>query len=301
MIVVPARGRGSRNRPGQAELERVTGQAGRLLIVSDFDGTLAVGSRDPAAASIVPLARRALRRLARIEWDQPERLAVAILSGRAAADVAARVRVGGIRYLGDHGLQVGTLLRGHRPESLVATTPSGHEGSIEPASILAARVPELLGWPTWLFVERKGPSVAFHVRQAEDRAAARAAVEAAIATIDRKLPAHELAHYRGRLVVDLRPRSAGGKREALEQLIGELQPAAVIAFGDDLSDADGFAVIRDARAQGRIDGLAVAVTGPHGLPDEVRDAADLVVPTPYDAARMLAWTARALEALPAAG
>ena len=266
--------------------------------MSDFDGTLAEGSRDPAAASIVLLARRSLRRLARVERDRPERLAVAILTGRAAADVAARVRVGGIHYLGDHGLQVGTFPRGRRAEDLEAALAAGHEASIEPASILADRVPELLGWPAWLFVERKGPSVAFHVRQAEDRAAARAAVEAAIATIDRDLPPHDLAHYRGRLVVDLRPRSAGGKREALERLVEELRPAAVIVFGDDLSDADAFAVIRDARGVGCMDGLAVAVTGPHGMPDEVRDAADLVLATPYEAARILAWIARAVEAEP---
>jgi trehalose 6-phosphate phosphatase len=268
------------------------------LIVSDFDGTLAEGSRDPAAAMIVPLARRALRRLARIERTRPERLAVAILTGRAAADAATRVRVGGIRYLGDHGLQVGTYPRGRPAEHLEATFAGGHEASFEPAAILADRVPRLLGSPSWLFVERKGPSVAFHVRQAEDRVAARAAVEAAIEAVDRDIPAHDLAHYRGRLVVDLRPRTAGGKREAVERLLRELRPAAVIAFGDDVSDADAFAVLRDARAGTAIDGLAVGVTGPHGMPDEVRERADLVLATPHEAARMLSLIARALEGEP---
>ena len=280
--------------PGRADLERVLRRDGRLLVVSDFDGTLAEGSRDPAAATIVPLARRSLRRLAGIELARPERLAVAILTGRAAADVAARVRVGGIRYLGDHGLQVGSFPRGRPAEVLVATVGTGHEGSVGPAAILAERVPRLLGSPDWLFVERKGPSVAFHVRQADDRAAARSAVEAAIEMIDRELPAHDLAHYRGRLVVDLRPRSAGGKREALERLMAELRPASVIAFGDDVSDADAFDVLRAARDSGGVDGLAVGVTGPHGVPDEVREAADVVLATPFEAARMLAAIARAL-------
>ncbi len=288
----------TRPRPGRTDLSRILERPGRLLIVSDFDGTLAEGSRDPAAAMIVPLARRALRRLARIERTRPERLAVAILTGRAVADAASRVRVGGIRYLGDHGLQMGTYPRGRPAEHLEAVFASGHEASFEPAAVLADRVPRLLGSPSWLFVERKGPSVAFHVRQAEDRVAARAAVEAAIEAVDRDLPPHDLAHYRGRLVVDLRPRSAGGKREALERLLDQLRPAAVIAFGDDLSDADAFVVLRDARAATAIDGLAVGVTGPHGMPDEVRERADLVLPTPYEAARMLAWIARTLEREP---
>ncbi len=263
--------------------------------MADFDGTLAEGSRDPGAASIVPLARRALRRIARVAAAQPERVVVAILTGRTALDVAARVRVGGIVYLGDHGLQSGTFPRGGNPAGLSTTFHGGHDGSIEPAETLARRVPEVLGRPAWLFVERKGPSVAFHVRQAEDRVAARAAVERAIEAVDAELPAHELAHYRGRLVVDLRPRSAGGKGEAFERLLDELRPDTVVAFGDDVSDADGFAVLRGARAAGTLDGLAVAVTGPHGMPDEVRVGADLHLDTPFDAARALSVLAATLE------
>jgi trehalose-phosphatase len=287
----PRRARGR----DRADLERVLSRRDRLLIVADFDGTLAEGSRDPAAATIVPLARRALRRLACIAQAHPERLAVVILTGRTVADVAERVRVGGIRYLGDHGLQAGTFPRGRGPSRLVTTFREGHEASHAPAEILAARVPEALGRPEWLFVERKGPSVAFHVRQAEDRAAARAAVEAAIQTVDRDLPPHDLAHYRGRLVVDLRPRSAGGKGEAFVRLMAELRPGSMIAFGDDVSDADAFAVLRAARDSNGIEGLAVGVTGPHGMPDEVRAAADLVLSTPFEAALVLAWVARALE------
>ena len=68
-----------------------------------------------------------------------------------------------------------------------------------------------------------------------------------------------------------------------------------MAFGDDLSDADGFAVLRSGRAAGRIDGLAVAVTGPHGMPDEVRASADVLLATPFLAARALAALASVLE------
>ena len=125
--------------------------------------------------------------------------------------------------------------------------------------------------------------------------AARAAVEAAIEQVDRELPPHELGHYRGRLVVDLRPRSAGGKREAFEELLARERPATVVAFGDDVSDADGFGVLRAARTAGTSGGLAVAVTGPHGMPDEVHAAADVVLDTPFDAARALSALAAVLE------
>lgn len=291
----PERGGVGEGRDAIRAIASLAARPGRLLMICDFDGTLAEGSRDPGATVIVPLARRALRRLARIAGERPERVAVAILTGRTSADVAARVRVGGITYLGDHGLQAGTFARGGDPARLITTFRGGHEASLEPAEILAARVPEVLGRPVWLFVERKGPSVAFHVRQAEDRAGARAAVEAAIEDVDRDLPPHDLTHYRGRLVVDLRPRTAGGKREAFEALLAEQRPATIVAFGDDLSDADGFAVLRAAREAGVVGALAVAVTGPHGMPDEVRDAADVLLGSPADVARALAAIATVLE------
>ena len=274
---------------------RLGADPGRLLVVCDFDGTLAVGSRDPGAAAIIPLARRALRRLAGVAAALPDRVSVAILTGRTAADVAARVRVGGILYLGDHGLQAGSFPRGGDPARIETTFRAGHESSLAPAEVLATRVPEILGHPAWLFVERKGPSVAFHVRQAEDRVAARSAVEAAIAEVDSASPPHDLAHYRGRLVVDLRPRDAGGKREAFDALLADLQPATVVAFGDDSSDADAFAVLRAAREAGSLDGLAVGVTGPHGMPDDVRAAADALLDTPRDVARALSALARSVE------
>ena len=106
---------------------RLGARPGRLLVVCDFDGTLAEGSRDPAAASVVPLARRALRRLARVAVARPQRVTVAILTGRTSADVAARVRVGGITYLGDHGLQTGTFPRGGDPARIETTFRAGHE------------------------------------------------------------------------------------------------------------------------------------------------------------------------------
>lgn len=282
-------------RAGIAAIAGVASSPGLLLVVADFDGTLALGSRDPGATTIVPLARRALRRLARVAAGHPERLAVAVLTGRTVLDVASRVRVGGLTYLGDHGLQAGTFARGGDPARLVTTFHAGHDESLEPAEILARRVPEILGGPSWLFVERKGPSVAFHVRQADDRVAARAAVVAAVETVDRELPPHDLAHYRGRLVVDLRPRTAGGKREAFERLLAERRPASIVAFGDDVSDADGFSVLRAARGSGAIRGLAVGVVGPHGMPEEVRAAADVILATPFEAARALSALASTLE------
>ena len=262
-----------------------------LLVVADFDGTLATGARDPAVARIEPLAQRGLRALARIAAARPDRVYVAVLTGRVVADVAARVRVGGVEYLGDHGLERGSLARGAPAERLVVVTDPAFEPHRRPAEILARGVAEELGSPPWLFVERKGPSVAFHVRQADDVPAARAAVVAAIAAVEarERLTDHGLAHYRGRSVVDLRPAAAGGKREAMASLIARHDPGGILVLGDELSDVDAFEAVVAARggSPSRV-GVTVAV---HGLakaaPDELLAQADLCLASPRTVGRLL--------------
>ncbi len=174
------------------------------------------------------------------------------------------------------------------------------DGHRDPAEALAAGVPAELGHPDWLFVERKGPSVAFHVRQADDVATARAAVVEAIAAVEIRLGlAHGLTHYRGRSVVDLRPRDAGGKREAVERLIAAHRPGAVVAFGDELSDVDAFEAVIAARAVRRPERPGVGITvAVHGVvrpaPAELLAVADLAVAGPRDVGRCSPGLARRL-------
>jgi trehalose-phosphatase len=268
-----------------------------LLVVIDFDGTLAVGSRDPAVARIDPLAQRALRRLGGISTARPERLRLAVLTGRIVADVAARVRVGGVEYLGDHGLEHGHLDRGARAERLAVTTDPAFDIHRDPAEILATGVAEELGSPSWLFVERKGPSVAFHVRQADDVAAARSAVVEAIGAVERRLGlVHGLAHYRGRSVVDLRPRDAGGKREAVERLIARHRPGGIAVLGDEMSDIDAFEAVIAARTGTHRVGVTIAVHGVNRpAPGELLALADLQLRGARDVGRWLTALARRLE------
>lgn len=269
-----------------------------LVVVVDFDGTLAVGTRDPAAARIEPLARRALRKLGGMATAHPERLHVAVLTGRIVADVAARVRVGGIDYLGDHGLQHARLARRGRPERLQPTSDPAFDAQRDAAEALARGVAAELGSPPWLFVERKGPSVAFHVRQAEDVAAARVAVVAAVERVERRLGlVHELAHYRGRSVVDLRPRDAGGKREAVERLVAAHRPGGLIALGDEMSDIDAFEAVHATRAQSGVVGVTVAVHGvARPAPAELLERADLTLGGAHEVGRLLAALSRRLAA-----
>jgi hypothetical protein len=64
-------------------------------------------------------------------------------------------------------------------------------------------------------------------------------------------------------------------------------------LGDDHTDALAFDALRQARARGAVDGLAVAVAGPADLRVGVAERADHVLPSPREAARFLGLLAKA--------
>ena len=274
---------------------------GGLLVVCDFDGTLAPISPDPTAPAILPAARRALRRLARISHRRPERLALAILSGRAALDLAGRVRVGGLTYLGDHGSQGGDLPVGVAAERLAVIHDQRLAGHHAVARRLGLDVERRLGDAAWLFVEPKGPSVSFHFRAADDLDAARSRILAAIAAARAALPPDlrgpRFRHLEGRRVVELRPADAGAKGEAVARLLERHGSTAALVIGDDRTDAEAFAHVADERRAGRLAAsLLLGVRGARETPAELLAAADVILPGPAASAIVLRALARALEA-----
>jgi trehalose 6-phosphate phosphatase len=257
-----------------------------VLIVSDFDGTLAQLNLDPWAARILPLARRSLRRLAAVPGVN-----VVLLSGRTATDLAMRARVGGATYLGNHGAEQGYLARRRRAEGLGVVTASAPERATEAARRLAEEVPSLVP-ESWLVVERKIPAVAFHFRGAPDVPAAAIRVRAAVDEID---PDQLLVRFQGRRVLELRPRGAPTKGEAMHSLLEQIRPAVAFVLGDGRDDALAFDALRKARFDGTCDGLALAVAAHADTVADVSPSADLVLADQIEVARFLAGIRRGLD------
>ena len=261
-------------------LELARGALGEApwLVVSDFDGTLSPLQMDPWGAMIVPLAQRALRRLA----ARPA-TTVVLLSGRGATDLAARVRVGGARYLGNHGMEWGHLAAHVSARRLATSRRPGFEAYDPDAERLATGVPRLVAEP-WLIVERKPPALALHFRAAPDLAVAAGRVRDAVDQLD---PGNRFERVAGMRMLELRPPGATTKAEALTALLDELRPGFVVMLGDDSSDAAAFRALRQARRRGTTTGLAVGVHARADPVPEIVAAADAVLPGPAEAARLL--------------
>jgi trehalose 6-phosphate phosphatase len=219
------------------QLAAAPAEAGLFL---DFDGVLAPIVARPEDARVPRRTRKQLERLAARYG------LVAVVSGRATADVQARVGAAGILYVGSHGLEL-------EPEN---------ERWSRTLAAFAWDAP----WPE-REVEVKGLAVAFHFRDRADEAAARRELDA---IAERAREQGLVARY-GRKVLEVLPPVDSHKGTAVRGMLDSFGLRRALAAGDDTTDLDAFAAL---------DGLEVAVrvaVASEESPPLLVEAADIVV------------------------
>jgi trehalose 6-phosphate phosphatase len=224
---------------------------GELILVTDFDGTLAEIVPDPTAAHARPGALEAIQELVTLLAD------VIVLSSRTQAQLESLVPISGVRLIGDSGL---ALPRHAQREALDQFNAS------------AARL--LQGVPgAWL--EPKPASTAVHFRNAEMSGAEM------LTLLRPLLEGGRLGAALGRRVVEVHAPKAG-KGSALAALLPGEDPAGVVCFGDDENDRTMFDYVSGLD----IPHIAVGVWSPEA-PVDLFDRCDLVVPGPAGAIAVL--------------
>ncbi len=208
--------------PGLAPVvESLAGEG--TLIVLDFDGTLAPIVADRRAAALPKRGRAVLARLARL-------YPVAILSGRAAHDVEARLAGTPVRWvIGSHCAEWPGELQRHRAWlDLVVSWRAA----------LSRRLAAIEG----VDLEVKPLSLALHYRRAPDERAAVASIAQAISDLV------GASVVLGKKVVNLVPAGAGDKGTALRRLVDLAEAKRVLFIGDDVTDEAAFGAVLDVPA-----------------------------------------------------
>ena len=220
-----------------AAIRRIA-QASRPGIVMDFDGTLSEIAPTPDSALIEPRSARALRRLVgRFPL-------VSVLSGRGVSDLADRVGVGGVVYVGNHGAEY--IVDGvYRVAGDVDRDATGIPD-------ILAYLKAALNDPGVLY-EDKGFSASVHFRQTYDPDRAARMLRDSLPDA----PAIErFDTFWGKKVLEIRPLRAMNKGDALVALVEEYDLDALVFGGDDTTDLDA---MRRMRSMSGVRGLAVAV------------------------------------------
>lgn len=204
---------------------------------------------DPYAVVPVPTAVDVLQPLV-------DRYAVvAIVTGRRNADIAVRLPIRGLTYLGLYGL-----------EEAMADAILAEVGT--EAEIAASVVPES-------GVEHKGLSIAVHYRLAPDPVAARALLAETLGEVASR---HGLRVVEGKAVLELLPVAHPLKGGAVTRVVGENDLDAVLFAGDDIADLEAFEAL-DELSVGGLHTVKIAVLGPE-TPEPLAAAADIGVDGP---------------------
>ncbi|CDO07520.1 trehalose-phosphatase [Mycolicibacterium cosmeticum] len=196
-------------------------QTPRLLVTSDFDGTLAPIVNNPADARPLPAAAEALVALAAL----PDTTA-ALISGRARGVLKELSGMpDSVALVGSHGAEFDTGFVREIDTDLLATITATLRG-------IAAGRPGVT-------VETKPASVALHVRNADpaDGDAAFAAARAAATSWDAHLTTGKAVLEFAVIVTD--------KGEAVDELRRRHGATAVVFLGDDVTDEKAFRRLRE--------------------------------------------------------
>lgn len=246
-----------------SQLQRRLGQAARLRLFLDYDGTLADFAPTPEEITPDPALEDLLTRL-----EQDPRIRPAIISGRRLSHVQKLVPVPGILLAGTYGIELQTP-EGERIDRLPFAEIRPTLDRLKPRWI------ELLAGREGFFLEDKGWALALHARFADGKETERVLSRArrcAVEAMEERTPGL-FRLLGGHKFLEIGPKLAH-KGRTVEYLLEQYPwPGALpLYLGDDDKDEEAFGVIK---AQG---GIAVVVASE---PRETR--ADLCLPSPLAA------------------
>ncbi len=248
----------------------------RLGLVTDVDGTISPIVDQPDQAQVDSGIRETLAALTEL---LP---LVAVVSGRAAGDVSARVGVAGVVYIGNHGLE--RLLDGQ-------VVPDKEVLSYRPALQAAAEEINPILYPG-MMVEDKVVTLSVHYRMAEDHAAVESLLYPLISNIANR---HGLKLFSGRKVYELRPPIAVDKGSAFRSLVADYRLGAAFYLGDDTTDGAALQAAGELRRSGNCQAYGIGVGGPD-MPPVVRRYSDWTASGVEDVAEFLSLLRKSLSA-----
>ncbi|MGE3107552.1 MAG: trehalose-phosphatase [Phycisphaerales bacterium] len=197
----------------------------RLLIATDFDGTMAAIVERPELARPAPGTLELLRRAASLPQT-----CVAVVSGRAIGDLRDRLGpLEGAWLVGGHGAEISGPHREHLPDDVAMLLEAI-------GGVLHDMAPESSGF----IHERKPASIAVHYRAVAPEVA-RPIIDDIVTTVAKPGGLHV---RKGKKVVELLAVDAD-KGRALRKLISATAATGALYLGDDVTDEDAFRAARD--------------------------------------------------------
>ncbi len=255
-------------------------RARRLGLVLDYDGTISEIAPTPEEARVLPEAADALRGLV-------GKLALAaVMSGRAAEDVAALVGVDGLTYVGNHGAEV---LHDGRLE----LAPEA-EAARDAVAGVFEELRAALDLPGMVWQD-KGLSATAHFRLVPDPGRAARELDDALRRADPA--ARGVKAFWGKMALELRGANGPNKGSATRNLARRFNLDGLLFIGDDTTDVDAMLTVRDLSSRSMLAGLSAVVLH-DDTPEPALHAADYSLDGVPEVGRFLSRLEGAIQEVP---
>ncbi len=237
-----------------------------VILLTDFDGTLAPIRKHPGLAALSEEIRQTL-----IKFTQDKAIFLGIITGRSLKQIKKLVQIRGILYVANHGIELeGPGIRSTCPEAKKARSTLWY---------IYMKLFKSLRHIKGIYVEDKGLSISLHYRTVKKRGDVNDVSRTLHAITKPFLERNMILLSEGKMVYEIRPPGKWNKATAIQRLLTDYFPlkfnedVLIIYLGDDKADIEVFDSLR-----GR--GLTIFVGDPLQASAPGISAADYYVLSP---------------------
>ncbi len=246
-------------------------------LITDFDGTISETAPTPQQAEVSPLCRQYLSALCN------QLALVAAISGRPAIEVRDMVKIDGMVYIGNHGLE--------RWSGGLSEFPREAQNYFEVVKAAIEELTPLLSIEG-ISIQDKGITATIHYRLCPEPQSAEKDI---LSALENSPHARRLQIMQEKMAIDLLPPVKVNKGTATLDLIQRYNLQGGIYLGDDQTDFDAFRAIRSASRDSDFQGFAIGITSQE-MPQELEAEADFTLNGIKNVERFLNWISQtALE------
>jgi len=239
-------------------------------LITDVDGTISLTAPTPQEAKISPLCRQYLSALCK------QLALVAAISGRPAIGVRDMMKIDGMVYIGNHGLEqwVGGQSEFPREAKNYFEVVKGAVEELTPLLSIEG-----------ISIQDKGVTATIYYRLCREPQSAEKDI---LSALENSPHAWRLEIMQEKMAIDLLPPLGVNKGTATLDLIHRYNLQGGIYLGDDLTDIYAFRAIHAASRDSDFQGFAIGITSQE-MPPELETEADFILDGVNDVERFLKW------------
>lgn len=203
---------------------------------------------------------------------------VAVISGRSALDARNMLKIEGILYIGNHGMEFLENNQIFRPPEVEEYLSQIKRIS---SKIKSGNLSKIAG----VKFENKDVCFSIHYRLCKSPEKTR---ETILSSLNQEKDCNNLKISEGRKLVEIKPPLEYDKGTVLDYIIKKNELSKIIYLGDDITDVDAFDKLKELKKLKKVDSATILVFSAE-IPAYVKENADFFVKSVDEVQKFFKW------------